>query len=63
MVTNEMQTIDSVCTGVQYKHTLLCPIFFLFKGGGLFISEKNQHGIAFTASLGEPDAFDVAGDP
>lgn len=39
------------------------PFFFLLKGEGLFITEKNQHGITYTACLGKPGPFDVAGDP
>lgn len=42
---------------------MLLSDLFLLKGGGLFISEKNQHGISFTMCLRKTDPFDVAGDP
>lgn len=42
---------------------MFCPIYFCKKEGGLFISEKNQHGITFTVFLRKTDPFDVAGDP
>lgn len=63
MITKKMQSTESVLALCLVRtHNALSDLFLL-KGGGLFISDRNQHGITFTMCLGKTDPFDVAGDP